>query len=168
MTAWTGSPSSPRSTPRLASGQIGSIGLDPFVHSIPVVPPESSARRSCAKFACIAPDAALNCCRAASSRRAEPLLSASSDRARGARSSRALTALASCVGRPSLPPRPSIASSNAQLCEAQCEEAHLRIAPIEPSSGQFRPDSCFFPRSDLSNYIQEFADLQKTPCTTCI
>ena len=43
MTAWTGSPSSPRSTPRLASGQIGSIGLDPFVRSIPAVPPESPA-----------------------------------------------------------------------------------------------------------------------------
>ncbi|XP_037430876.1 uncharacterized protein LOC119297010 [Triticum dicoccoides] len=52
-------------SPRLASGQIGSIGLGPFVRSIPAVPPESSARRSCAKFPCIAPDAALRCCLAA-------------------------------------------------------------------------------------------------------
>ncbi|XP_044384804.1 uncharacterized protein [Triticum aestivum] len=52
-----------------------------------------------------------------------------------ARSSRALTALASCVGRPPLAPRPSTASSKARLPEAQREEAHLLFAPVQPSSG---------------------------------
>ena len=49
-----------------------------------------------------------------------------------------------CLMRSPVPAGRAWPSAKARLPGARCEEAHPLFAPVQPSSGQFRPELCFF------------------------